>query len=1041
MAVRIAQLAIVATLLLLGGGQFGVAAESSAPAAPAPVRQKKIFAHYMGCYPVATAATAHHRANDAHTIRHDGKGKFDAIGGEWRNWPLVPEGLALSLEASMDLEIRRALRAGIDGFAIDMWAGNKEHCQRVIAAMFTVAEKKDYPFGITLCLDGGNEADLRWFLETYGASPKLGRIDGKPVIFGYYSVGRPSGYAARALGGSVDSPRVRTTPEGWNQMVQYFRHVEREYLGQPAYWHFCLSGLFLRVAGEGEGSLKAKHLVSACEVLAKGGLGLGSFLGFPEEDAVAKAVRAVGGDWCQPMWFQYDNSRNGFLYGDALRTGSALFRENWRKAREYDSPVMQFVTWNDYTENTNLAPGYQTHYTFLDLNAYFAQWWKTGRQPETDHDRIYVFFKRYNADARTYPFTAWPYARGDGMLEVVTILPRPATVRVPGRDMAYDAPAGVFSRTLPLTPGPVTVEVVRDGQISARLDSPDPVTERPYRHQASLYAFSTEEARHWRADFGDQPLFTASEYGDADGDGLPNWFEMYWFGKFFDWSTAGAADAKGDLDGDGRDHLREYLDQTHPLKPDAPPVRWTGAGAPDRRWSMPANWSVALGNPCEVPVIFGNADTHDTAPKTLDADRTIGGLAAVQNGGTHRLNLDGHALTIAGDLHVRRDLRGAATLIISNGTIGVTGSIRCERGPWDEAAWLRFTDGAVLRGPFKGLYVGTEGDGGNQSYACLDLRGASMADGVLAADLLQIGGSNARGELYLGPGSLKSITVHKLYLSSADTPDMARGGALIGAPVPALGNAWYLPPDVSIHVGSEKARGRLHIHHITSAWGGNRLSRLATQGGGDFEAWLDDLIVSATQGQHEQGSEGWLDLRGMKSFRLDATEARLGTVEGKGTVRSRAYVFFPAGTARVDRLYIGDSINTDSIAQLHLSNTLLKLDELLDMKKSADIRVGVSGRSCGLELADTLRIVRTDTPRITITFQQPPDAGVAPYWGLRQKGDHAQALGDMLRDGTLVLQKGAFPGADAYQTRIYYDPASGFTYAALVRANEAPPRL
>jgi hypothetical protein len=1008
----------------------------------------------MGCYPVAAAATAHHRANDAHTVRHDGKGKFDYIGGEWRNWPLVPEGLTLSLEESMDLEIRRAVRAGIDGFAIDMWAGNKDHCQRVMAAMFKVAESNDYPFGITLCLDGGNEDDLRWLLDTYGSSTKLGRIDGKPVIFGYYSVGRPSGYASDRLGEPANSPRVRTTPEGWNLMAEYFRHVERERLGQPVFWHFSLDGLFMRVAGGDEGSLKKQYLLPACEVLARGGLGIGSFIGYPEEDVVAKAVRAAGGEYCQPMWFQYDNSRGGFISGDALRNGSKLFRENWRKAREYDSRVMQFVTWNDYTENTSLGPGYQTHYAFFDLNAYYAEWWKTGREPRTDHDRIYVFFKRYNGDAHAFPFYEWPYARGDGVLEVITILTSPGKVRVPGRDTEYEAPAGVFSRTLPLTPGPVAVEVVREGKVTARLDSPDPVTDRPYRHQANLYAFSTEEARHWRADFGDKPLFTASEYGDADGDGLPNWFEMYWFGKFFDWSTAGAADPKADPDGDGRDNLREYLDQTDPTKPDAPPVRWTGAGAPDRRWgvaanwSVPANWNVTRESPHGAPavvnpvVFFTGADTNAATPKIMDADRTVGGLRAVQNGGTHLLDLGGHTLAIAdaGDLLVRRHWRGAATLVVSNGTLAVTGSIHCERGPWDEAAWLRFTNGAVLRGPLKGLHVGTEGDGGNQSYACMDMRGAAFADGMLESDIIQIGGSDARGELHLGPGSLKTIKAQKLYLSSADIPDMARGGALIGAPVPALGNAWYLPPDVSIRVGSEKARGRLHVHHITSDWGGNRFSRLATQGGGDFEAWLDDLIVSATQGRHEAGSEGWLDLRGMRSFRLDATEAKLGTVFSNGTVRSRAYVFFPAGTARVDRLYIGDSVNSNSIAQLHLSNTVFTIDALLDMKRSADIQIGVWGSSCGLDLADAVSVVRKDAPRVTITFQQAPNAGVAPYWGLRQKGDHAAALDGMARDGTLVLRKGDFPGADGYQTRVYYDPASGFTYGALVRADEAPQR-
>ena len=134
-----------------------------------PVRsQRAIYAHYMGCYPVACNATAYHRSHDAALVRHTGKDLADQHGGRWRNWPLVPEGMTLTLEESVDLEIRRAIRAGLDGFAIDMWAGEKANCQKLIDAMFKVAEAKDYPFGITLCFDSGDVDGLRWLLATHG---------------------------------------------------------------------------------------------------------------------------------------------------------------------------------------------------------------------------------------------------------------------------------------------------------------------------------------------------------------------------------------------------------------------------------------------------------------------------------------------------------------------------------------------------------------------------------------------------------------------------------------------------------------------------------------------------------------------------------------------------------------------------------------------------------------------------------------------------------------------------------------------------------
>jgi hypothetical protein len=96
----------------------------------------------MGCYPVAAAATAHHRAHDAHRVRHDGTGQHDAYGDRWRNWPLVPDALKLTLDQSADLDIRRAMRAGIDGFAVDAWAGG-QGAKDVFDTLLKVARDKD----------------------------------------------------------------------------------------------------------------------------------------------------------------------------------------------------------------------------------------------------------------------------------------------------------------------------------------------------------------------------------------------------------------------------------------------------------------------------------------------------------------------------------------------------------------------------------------------------------------------------------------------------------------------------------------------------------------------------------------------------------------------------------------------------------------------------------------------------------------------------------------------------------------------------------
>jgi hypothetical protein len=536
-------------------GATGPATARAEPPAPAShaVRPKKIYAHYMGCYPVAAAATAYHRENDAHKIRHDGKGQFDAIGDRWRNWPLVPDGLKLNLEQSADLDIRRALRAGIDGFAIDAWAGG-QGAKDVFDALIKVARDKDYPFEVTICLDPGIQSNwdladaIRYIVQKHGDNPKLARRNGKPLIFGYLSsfIGfrhgaavlkqRPE-YAQTDPKALPNLPALRQTEKGWQLMADGLLAMQKQ-AGCDLFFQFCMHAFFHQVPN---GTWKQDDLVRAAGFMGKRFGAVGEFLGGgPTHDRMAAAVKAAGAEWSEPMFFQYENIGWG---GNRISMGFDILRDRWQHARANDSTLIQFVTWNDYTENTCLAPAYDTRYAVLDLNAHFVQWWKTGREPAPDHDRVYLSYRKYPKGAKLFPFKPKQPDAG-GMLEVLTLLPRPAKIHLPGREAEYDAPAGMSWRQFELKPGLVAAEVVRDGRVDARLESPEPITDRPFREQNGMTCYSTEFLRHWKADFGGAPPLVRGEYADDDHDGLPNWFEMYWFGKFLDWTTATAADPK-----------------------------------------------------------------------------------------------------------------------------------------------------------------------------------------------------------------------------------------------------------------------------------------------------------------------------------------------------------------------------------------------------------------------------------------------------------------------------------------------------------------
>lgn len=538
-------------------------------------RPKKIYAHYMGCFPAASGPIGYWWTQE-HKTDHRSSDPVRAVGGRYRDWPLVPPGTKLTPEQSADLDICRAVRAGFDGFAIDAWAGHQ--AKEVLAALFKVAEEKDYPFEITICMDPnchaaytrgenprglitGYTESIKYLLDTHGSNPKLARRDGKPLIFGYHS---------RGLGRAMRPKDALADPANWDGLIDCYKHVEKN-VGRPLFFHFCMGAFFYgcdlrKLPGSRPPHQPAVWMVKSSEKMAEYFPAIGAFIDrdfYPELGDMARVVRAKGAEWSQPLWHQYQNMTGSLM----VESGTDKLRDRWQKARDTGSTLLQYVTWNDYGEATDTAPNTNARYTILDLNAYFIHWWKHGEPPVPDHDKVYLISRHYPAGVKTFPFRSQRFV--DGKLEVLTILRSPATVRLPGRNVAYRAPAGLHWHQLPLTPGLVVAEVIRDGHVGVRLEHPEPISDRPYRGENIMDCFSTEFERHWRADFADAPPFVAAEYGDDDDDGLPNWFEMYWFGTFFDWSTATVARPDADPDGDGATNLQEYMAQTDPTTPPA----------------------------------------------------------------------------------------------------------------------------------------------------------------------------------------------------------------------------------------------------------------------------------------------------------------------------------------------------------------------------------------------------------------------------------------------------------------------------------------
>ncbi len=104
-------------------------------AAACPAAQpRQIYGHYMGCCPAGHGAIPYWFSKAAQCIL-DTNDVHAAVGGRYVNWPLMPynpDRLDLGMESNAVLDIRRAMRAGLDGFAFDIPSVRLEKGEMVI---------------------------------------------------------------------------------------------------------------------------------------------------------------------------------------------------------------------------------------------------------------------------------------------------------------------------------------------------------------------------------------------------------------------------------------------------------------------------------------------------------------------------------------------------------------------------------------------------------------------------------------------------------------------------------------------------------------------------------------------------------------------------------------------------------------------------------------------------------------------------------------------------------------------------------------------
>lgn len=404
---------------------------------------KKVFAHYFYPFPLSVGnKTASDDYYSAHYLNKDGEsGKWAAMGGYLRqrplpvdvrsdrNWQLV----------NMQQEVRMAMARGITGFAIDVLSPKEVSGDSHLQLLLGAAQAVDPRFKVMVMPDISalkSDADtVVKIIAAAAASPAAYRLDDGRLVVSAFNAGANSadwwsGVLAQLKARGIAVAFVPTFL-GWKAQAAAFA---------PISYGFADWGTATASAAQAMQSDPA-------------------------------AAHAVGKIYMMPIDPQQYRPKNS-IYWEA--GNSAAFRNAWMSAIGGNSDWVQLVTWNDFSESSEVAP--YTDATlhrdigsgFYDLNAYYAAWFLTGKQPAISRDVLYYFYRREPTHAAsTAQSTATKIINSspENNIELVAFLTAPGELKITigGQSTTLNAPAGITSFKVPTAAGVPAFTLARGG--------------------------------------------------------------------------------------------------------------------------------------------------------------------------------------------------------------------------------------------------------------------------------------------------------------------------------------------------------------------------------------------------------------------------------------------------------------------------------------------------------------------------------------------------------------------------------------------------
>ncbi|TDX02096.1 endo-1,3-alpha-glucanase family glycosylhydrolase [Dinghuibacter silviterrae] len=406
---------------------------------------KKVFLHYFTPFPLSfdNKPTDQDYYRRQYMERQGENGKFQHVGGYLRERPLG----AGTLDGphwqgtNMAIDVLRAQALGADGFGVDLQQLDQGRYWDSVTALLGAAQASKTGFSILIepdtdILKAVGPDHLVTTLTQLAQSKAAYRLqDGRLLLAPFAPEEQPVTF--------------------WQEVLDGLRKA-----GVPA----ALLPVFNNLR------LHAKDFAPVSYGMSE--WGNRDPAGVDGDAAIRVWQQLKGPDaiWMEPVAPQ-DMRPKVSIFWEASNTD--LFRHSWMKAIREGAQYAHVVTWNDYSEATEIEPSSGTQFLFYDLSAYYIQWFKTGREPRITRDTIYYCHRRdiFQPGKPPLPDDKPLKLLGTGMIqnqvEMIALLTQPAFLEIHQGSQVRSVRAGAGLTVLkaPACLGRPLFRIVRDNAV------------------------------------------------------------------------------------------------------------------------------------------------------------------------------------------------------------------------------------------------------------------------------------------------------------------------------------------------------------------------------------------------------------------------------------------------------------------------------------------------------------------------------------------------------------------------------------------------